>query len=81
LRKFTPTMTAGDAGPFAENDLMDPPSVPESVAQGIITLVTGAVLWPLTRLAPQAVSTVRSLGDAAAALRSVAESLRDDPGE
>ncbi|AEV72361.1 phosphatidylserine/phosphatidylglycerophosphate/cardiolipin synthase [Mycolicibacterium rhodesiae NBB3] len=81
LRKFTPTMTAGDAGPFAENDLMDPPSVPESVAQGLITLVTGAVLWPLTRLAPQAVSTVRSLGDAAAALRSVAESLRDDPGE
>ena len=79
LRKFTPTMTARDAGPFAENDLMDPPSVPASVAQGVLTLVTGAMLWPLTRLAPQAVSTVRSLGDAAAALRSVAESLRDDP--
>ena len=72
-------MTSADAGPFAENDLMDPSSVPESVAQGVFTLVTGAVLWPLTRLAPQAVSTIRSLADAAAALKSVAESLRDDP--
>jgi phospholipase D1/2 len=79
LRKFTPTMTTADAGPLAENDLMDPSSVPESVAQGIFTLVTGALLWPVTRLAPQTVSTVRSLADAAAALRSVAESLRDDP--
>ena len=79
LRKFTGTMTSADAGPFAENDLMDPPSVPESVAKGVLTLVTGAVLWPLTRLAPQAVSTVRSLADAASALQSVAESLRDDP--
>ena len=58
---------------------MDPPSVPESVAKGVLTLVTGAALWPLTRLAPQAVSTVRSLSDAAAALRNVAESLRDNP--
>jgi phospholipase D1/2 len=81
LRKFTPTMTSADAGPFAENDLMDPPSVPESIAQGVFSLVTGAALWPLTRLAPQAVSTVRSLSDAATALRSVAESLRDDPDE
>ena len=79
LRKFTPTMTSADAGPFAENDLMDPPSVPESVAKGVFSLVTGAALWPLTRLAPQALSTVRSLSDAAAALRSVAESLLDDP--
>jgi phospholipase D1/2 len=81
LRKFTPTMTSADAGPFAENDLMDPSSVPESVAQGVFTLITGAVLWPLTRLAPQAVSTIRSLADAAAALQSVAESLRDDPDQ
>ncbi|MCZ0729552.1 phospholipase D-like domain-containing protein [Mycolicibacterium iranicum] len=79
LRKFTRTQTSADAGPFAENDLMDPPSVPESVAKGVLTLVTGAALWPLTRLAPQAVSTVRSLSDAAAALRNVAESLRDNP--
>ena len=79
LRKFTPTMTSADAGPFAENDLMDPPSVPESVARGVFSLVTGAALWPLTRLAPQTLSTVRSLSDAANALRSVAESLRDDP--
>jgi len=79
LRKFTPTMTSADAGPFAENDLMDPPSVPKSIAQGVFSLVTGAVLWPLTRLAPQALSTIRTLSDAAAALRSVAESLRDDP--
>ncbi|MFB1294009.1 phospholipase D-like domain-containing protein [Mycobacterium sp. pW049] len=79
LRKFTPTQTSADAGPFAENDLMDPPSVPESVARGVLTLVTGAMLWPLTRLAPQAVSTVRSLSDATAALKSVAESLRDNP--
>ena len=79
LRRFTPTMTATEAGPFAENDLMDPSSVPESVAHGLLSLVGGAVLWPVTRLAPQAVSTVRSLADAAAALRSVAESLRDDP--
>ena len=79
LRKFTPTMTSAEAGPFAENDLMDPSSVPESVAHGLFTLVGGAVLWPVTRLAPQAVSTVRSLADAATALRSVAESLRDDP--
>src|SRR4029079_14559735 len=50
LRKFTPTMTSADAGPFAENDLMDPPSVPESVARGVFSLVTGAALWPLTRL-------------------------------
>ena len=79
LRKFTPTMTSAEAGPLAENDLMDPSSVPESVAQGVFSLVSGAVLWPVTRLAPQTVSTVRSLADAAAALRNVAESLRDDP--
>ena len=79
LRKFTPTMTSAEAGPLAENDLMDPSSVPESVAQGLFSLVGGAVLWPVTRLAPQAVSTVRSLADAATALRSVAESLRDNP--
>ena len=81
LRKFTPTMTAAEAGPLAENDLMDPSGVPESVAHGVFSLITGAVLWPLTRLAPQAVSTVRSLGDATAALRNVAESLRDDPDQ
>jgi phospholipase D1/2 len=79
LRKFTPTMTSAEAGPLAENDLMDPSSVPESVAAGLFSLVGGAVLWPVTRLAPQAVSTVRSLADATGALRSVAESLRDDP--
>jgi phospholipase D1/2 len=60
---------------------MDPSSVPESVAHSVFSLVTGAVLWPLTRLTPQTLSTIRSLGDAAAALRSVAESLRDDPDE
>lgn len=79
LRKFTSTMTSAEAGPFAENDLMDPSSVPESVAHGLFSLIGGAVLWPVTRLAPQTVSTVRSLADAAGALRSVAESLRDDP--
>jgi phosphatidylserine/phosphatidylglycerophosphate/cardiolipin synthase-like enzyme len=81
LRKFTPTMTSADAGPFGENDLMDPPSVPKSVAQGVFSLVTGAALWPLTRLAPQALSTVRTLSDAVTALRNVAETLRDKPDD
>ncbi|HKV18834.1 MAG TPA: phospholipase D-like domain-containing protein [Mycobacterium sp.] len=81
LRKFTATMAAADAGPFAENDLMDPDTVPESIASAVVNTVTGAALWPLTRMAPQAVSTVRSLIDAAGALRSFAGSLGDDPDE
>lgn len=81
LRKFTSTMVSADAGPFAENELMDPSSVPDSLAHSLQSLITNAVLWPLTRLAPQAVSTGRSLADAAAALRSLAGSLGDDPDE
>ena len=33
LRKLTDTMVSADASPFAENDLMDPDHVPQSIAQ------------------------------------------------
>ena len=42
LRKFTEFMVSADAGPFAENDLMDPAHVPASVAGSVCTLIAGA---------------------------------------
>ncbi len=78
LRKFTEHMAAADAGPFAENDLMDPSHVPPSVARSVLSLVTGVALWPLTRAAPKTVSTARVLASAAAsALRDVSKYLDD----
>lgn len=52
LRQFTSFMVAADAGPLAENDLMDPDHVPPSVAQSLCSLVTAVLTWPLTRAAP-----------------------------
>lgn len=63
LRKFTPTMVSTDAGPFAENDLMDPDHVPASIAQSVCSLVAGLVMWPLVTGAPGVWSMVRAAGD------------------
>jgi phospholipase D1/2 len=81
LRKFTELMASADAGPFAENDLMDPSSVPPSLTHSVCSLVTGVALWPLTRLAPEAISALRSLGDAVAAARNIIETFADDVDE
>ncbi len=59
LRKFTEFMVAADAGPFGENDLMDPGHVPPSISSSVCSLVTGAVTWPLSRAAPGAWALVR----------------------
>lgn len=53
LRKFTEFMVAADVSPFAENDLMDPDHVPPSLTDSVVNLLTGVVLWPLTRGAPR----------------------------
>ncbi|GAY15765.1 phospholipase D-like domain-containing protein [Mycobacterium sp. shizuoka-1] len=52
LRKFTEFMVSADASPLAENDLMDPDQVPQSVGQSVWSLVSGVVTWPLTRASP-----------------------------
>lgn len=49
LRKLTDTMVSADASPFAENDLMDPDHVPDSVARSTVKLVESVVTWPLRR--------------------------------
>ncbi|MHA3020071.1 phospholipase D-like domain-containing protein [Mycobacterium sp. BMJ-28] len=61
LRRFTEYMVSADAGPFGENDLMDPAHVPASVSSSVCSLVTGAVTWPLTRAAPEVLSAVETL--------------------
>ena len=81
LRKFTELMAMADAGPFAENDLMDPSQVPASLAHSVLSLVSGLVLWPLTRLAPQTISAGRALLDAVASALKDADSYRDDTDE
>ena len=78
LRKFTEHMALADAGPFAENDLMDPSRVPDSLANSVLSLVSGLVVWPLTRLAPQTVSAVRALVDALASALKDTEPYLDD---
>ncbi|MDX1892037.1 phospholipase D-like domain-containing protein [Mycolicibacterium sp. 050158] len=47
LRKLTDTMVSADEGPFAENDLMDPLHVPQSIALSTLKLVESVVTWPL----------------------------------
>ncbi|MBJ7341590.1 phospholipase D-like domain-containing protein [Mycolicibacterium sp.] len=47
LRKLTDTMVSADEGPFAENDLMDPLHVPQSIALSTLKLVEAVVTWPL----------------------------------
>jgi phospholipase D1/2 len=47
LRKLTDTMVSADESPFAENDLMDPLYVPESLAVSTLRLVESVATWPL----------------------------------
>ncbi|TPG34973.1 phospholipase D-like domain-containing protein [Mycolicibacterium hodleri] len=47
LRKLTDTMVSADASPFAENDLMDPLHVPQSIALSTLKVVESVVTWPL----------------------------------
>ena len=47
LRKLTDTMVSADEGPFAENDLMDPDHVPQSLAQSTLKLLETVATWPL----------------------------------
>jgi len=46
LRALTDTMVAADASPFAENDLMDPGHVPQSIPEAALRLVEAVVTWP-----------------------------------
>ncbi len=62
LRKFTPHMVSADAGPFAENDLMDPVRVPTSLAVSVASVAIALVTWPLVKGAPGAWSVVRAVG-------------------
>ena len=41
LRKFTESMVAGEASPLAENDFMDPASVPRSLTRSLQRLIEG----------------------------------------
>ncbi|TFV58734.1 phospholipase [Mycobacterium sp. PS03-16] len=61
LRTFTGFMVSADAGPFAENDLMDPDHVPTSVSQSARDVLFNAVTWPLMRAAPQVWSAARAV--------------------
>ncbi|KMO76912.1 phospholipase D-like domain-containing protein [Mycolicibacterium chlorophenolicum] len=61
LRKFTRLMVSGDAGPFGENDLMDPDHVPSSLLEGFGSLVHGLVMWPVSQVYPAVVSHITSL--------------------
>ena len=47
LRKLTDTMVSADESPFAENDLMDPLHVPQSIAMSTLKLIETLALWPL----------------------------------
>lgn len=47
LRKLTDTMVSADESPFAENDLMDPLHVPQSIALSALHLVESVATWPL----------------------------------
>jgi phospholipase D1/2 len=47
LRKLTDTMVSADEGPFAENDLMDPDHVPQSIALSTLRLFESVATWPL----------------------------------
>jgi phospholipase D1/2 len=47
LRALTDTMVAADASPFAENDLMDPDHVPQSIPESALKLIESVVTWPL----------------------------------
>lgn len=47
LRKLTDTMVSADESPFAENDLMDPDHVPQSIARSTLKLVESVATWPL----------------------------------
>ncbi|MGE2836220.1 phospholipase D-like domain-containing protein [Mycobacterium sp. SMC-4] len=46
LRPFTADTIAGEAGPLAENDLMDPDRVPESLSRSVQRLLTGLANRP-----------------------------------
>ncbi len=61
LRTFTDFMISADAGPLAENDLMDPDHVPSSLLHSVGSLAEGVVTWPLTRLFPGLMSFVRGV--------------------
>jgi phospholipase D1/2 len=63
LRKFTTLMVSADAGPFAENDLMDPVRVPASLAVSVCSLAVAVVTWPLMKGAPGVWSVVRCAGE------------------
>jgi phosphatidylserine/phosphatidylglycerophosphate/cardiolipin synthase-like enzyme len=47
LRKLTDTMVSADESPFAENDLMDPDHVPQSIALSTLKLVESVATWPI----------------------------------
>ncbi|WP_396930639.1 phospholipase D-like domain-containing protein [Mycolicibacterium sp.] len=47
LRALTDTMVAADASPLAENDLMDPDHVPQSIPASAVQLLESVVTWPL----------------------------------
>ncbi|WP_431238228.1 phospholipase D-like domain-containing protein [Mycolicibacterium aichiense] len=47
LRALTDTMVAADASPFAENDLMDPARVPQSLPESALRLIESVATWPL----------------------------------
>jgi phospholipase D1/2 len=47
LRKLTDTMVSADESPFAENDLMDPLHVPQSIALSTLRLAESVATWPL----------------------------------
>jgi phosphatidylserine/phosphatidylglycerophosphate/cardiolipin synthase-like enzyme len=47
LRALTDAMVAADASPFAENDLMDPDHVPQSIPESAFKLLEAVVTWPL----------------------------------
>lgn len=47
LRALTGTMVAADASPLAENDLMDPDHVPQSIPESALELIESVAKWPL----------------------------------
>jgi phospholipase D1/2 len=49
LRKLTDTMVSADESPFAENDLMDPDHVPQSIALSTLKVVESVATWPIRR--------------------------------
>ena len=81
LRTFTEHMASADAGPFAENDLMDPSRVPASVTQSVLSLVSGVLAWPVTRLGPQTLWAGRALAGAAASAANIIATYTDDPDD